>query len=55
MEFPENIREEDRPIPWYFKIFYLIVFLWCVWYLIHSLKIHGIDAVTPIEKQVSIK
>ncbi len=55
MEFPENIREEDRPIPWYLKIFYLVVLLWCVWYLVCSLKTHGIGAVTPIETQVSIK
>lgn len=55
MEFPENIREEDRPIPWILKIIYLIIFIWCVWYLVSSLKIHGVGAVTPIEKQVSVQ
>lgn len=54
MEFPDGIQEGDKPIPWGLKAIYLLIALWCLWYLGVSLKRHGIGAVAPVEQQVAV-
>lgn len=54
MDYPDGIAEGDRPVPWPLQVVYVVIVLWCLWYLGASLSRHGVHAVTPVEEQVGV-
>lgn len=39
----KDFQEKDNPVPLWLKLTYIIITVWCIWYLILKFKEHGMD------------